>query len=99
MSVDVNVLKLIKKAPYNKLLLFVLILQLSFIFMYVSAELVNLPRWLADCYWVLSGISGIVLGGFSIRKLNKTTALSNIVTIIGIFLILLLLLSLGITSM
>lgn len=87
------------KSFYNRLMVLVLLLQIAFIVTYISLLLVKMPIWIADFLWIVSGFSGIIIGIMSVKNTGKATFLSMLIAIIGAILILLLLLSIGITSM
>ena len=87
------------KSFYNRLMALVLLLQLAFIAAYISLLLVKIPIWIADLLWIVSGLSGIIIGIMSVKKTGEATFLSKLIAIIGVILILLLLLSIGITAM
>lgn len=88
-----------RKSFHIKFMIVVLFLQVAFLATYMSLLLVKMPIWIADIFWIGSGLSGIIVGFISAKKMSKKTFLSALITIIGIILILLFLLSLTITSM
>ena len=84
------------KSPYHKLMLLVLLLQVAFIAAYISLLLTKIPLWIANIFWVASGLSGLIVSFVCVKKMGKATFL---VASIGVLLLLLLLLSIGITAM
>lgn len=84
------------------LIILSLILQFSFLFSYISGQLVSLPDTFARVYWISSSLSGIILGFVGLIKFRVSSfviGISFTVFTVGIGLLALLGLALFITSM
>lgn len=76
--------------------------QVSFLYIYLTEQLVDYNRVLANTYWITTGFFGIIIGAYIIFKVNIGLfgkLLGFIIMFIGIGLIGLWLLALYITSM
>ncbi|MGE7931424.1 hypothetical protein [Viridibacillus arvi] len=91
-----------KKKIYYVSLIMVFLYQISFLYMYLSEQLVQYNSLGATIYWITAGFFGILFGIFTPYKKNLglfANIFSAIILLIGVGMVCLLVIAFMITSM